>query len=264
MRELPILTTELTLQLERCVMPKETAPGEVSGATVVRFGRTIASKQNSPWPPSGVFGFNGDDVDRLDEILAFFGDIRPIFYLVQGGFGPAVGKALADAGYYLHDWKQTILYGLPATEPAKLPADVTIELVTDDTIDAAAEVAAEGNQWPPQWREGAMNGVRQSLHREHFQLFLARYQGQPAGIGNLSRSGASDSWCGLGGAAVIPALCRRGIHTALLQHRLHIAFELEYQLVVSGADFGSTSFRNQQRAGLRLAYIETAWKKREL
>ena len=32
-------------------------------------------------------------------------------------------------------------------------------------------------------------------------------------------------------------------------------------LVIGSADFGSGSFRNQQRAGLRLAYIESGWRR---
>jgi hypothetical protein len=40
-----------------------------------------------------------------------------------------------------------------------------------------------------------------------------------------------------------------------------LLYQIGYELVVGGADFGSVSFRNQQRVGLRLGYIETVWKK---
>ena len=260
MPELPILTTELTLQLERHIAPLESAPGDVHDDQIVRFGKTIACKHRGPWRPSKVFCFNGDDVGLLDEVLAFFGDIEPIFYLAHGGFTPAVAQALTAAGFCMCDWTQTILYGLPAAEAAQPPPGITIEPVTANTIDAAAEVAAEGNGWAQPWREDAKDGVRQSIHREHFQLFLARYQGEPAGVGNFSPSRASEKWCGLGAGAVIPRFRKRGIHTALLRHRLHAAFSAGYEVVISGAKFGSTSFRNQQRVGLHLGYIETAWK----
>jgi predicted N-acetyltransferase YhbS len=261
MREPPILTTELTLQLERGVAPKETASAEMNLPRVIRFGKTIACKQCGPWPPSRVFCFNGDDVGRLGEILAFFGDIDPDFLLVHGGYRPEVGQALSAAGYCMHEWKQTILYGLPIVEPPILPPSIFIERVTSETIETAAEVAAVGNGWPDQWRESAKDGIRRSIDREHFQLFLARYEREPVGISDLSRSRASDSWCCLGNAAVIPRFRCRGIHTALLQHRLHTAFKQGYELVVGGADFGSTSFRNQQRVGLRLGYVETMWRR---
>lgn len=50
-------------------------------------------------------------------------------------------------------------------------------------------------------------------------------------------------------------------HTALLHKRLYVASELGCTLIESGATYGSTSFRNQLRAGLLIAYIESEWKK---
>ena len=149
------------MQLEQHIAPNETQPPEQEGSQVAHFGKTIASLERAPWPPSRVFCFNVGDLDRLTEILDFFGDIDPEFMLVHGGFSPEVGQTLNSAGYCPHDWKQTILYGLPRAQPATMPQGVTIE----------------------------------------------------------------------------------------------------YELVVGGADFGSVSFRNQQRVGLRLGYIETVWKK---
>jgi hypothetical protein len=262
MLEPPILTSELTLQLERHIAPAEHAvPGE-DGQSVVRFGRTIASRPHGPWPPPAVYSFNSGDVDRLTDILAFFGNADPVFYLFHSGFDAKVGEALSAAGFYMHSWNQTILYGLPLTEPPTHPLGVTVEQVTANTIDIASEVAAEGNGWSPSWRNDAKEAMRQSIARPNFQLFLSRCHDQPAGVGDLSRSNASDRWCGLGNAAVIPHFRRTGVHRALLQHRMHIAYQSGYELVIGGADFGSTSFRNQQRVGLRMGLIETAWRRK--
>lgn len=172
-----------------------------------------------------------------------------------------MGQSLHAAGFRLDEWKQTILYGLPSSEQVAPPAGITVEPVTPDTIEAAAEVAAEGNGWHPGWRERAKDGIRQRLGRQGFTLFLARLAGQPAGVGELSRSHASPRWCGLGGGAVIPRFRNQGVHTALLRHRLHAASQTGCELVLSGADFDTPSFRNQQRLGLRLAYIEATWKR---
>lgn len=260
MRELPILTTELTLKLEESVAPMETER-EANGSEVVRFGRTIARKVMRSWPPSGVYCFGAEDVGKLDEILGFFEGIEPVFYLGHGGFSPEVGRALHGAGYCLQDWKQTILYGLPMAERAVLPEKVSIELVTEETIEVAAEVTAEGNEWPVAWRENAKKGVRRTIGEPGLKMFLARYDGEPAGVGNLTRSNGSEKWCGVAWGAVIRRFRGKGIHTALLRHRLHAAFAAGFELVVGGADFGSVSFRNQQRLGMRLGYIETAWKR---
>jgi hypothetical protein len=47
---------------------------------------------------------------------------------------------------------------------------------------------------------------------------------------------------------------------ALIGHRLVAAARVGCKLVVGGARFGSASFRNQQRAGLRVAYVESGWR----
>jgi GNAT superfamily N-acetyltransferase len=241
-------------------MPEEKGPDAV-GNEVRKFGRTVACRTVRGWPPSRVFGFGGDDVGRLGEILEFFAGDDATFYLSHARFTREVGEALHGVGYHLVDWSQTILYGLPRTEVVKLPEGVAIELVTRETIEIAAEVAALGNEWNEDWRENAKDGVRRVIEQEGLELFLARCEGEPAGVGRLARIPTSEKWCGIGGAAVVPGFRGKGIHTALLGHRLYRAHELGYELVASGAYFDTPSFRNQQRMGMRLAYIETAWKK---
>lgn len=258
MQQLPILTRELTSLIERGIAPDSRYPDPYGGQTA-HFGKTVASKHQGPWPPCAVFCFNGDDVERLREILEFFDDQEPIFYVCHASFTPEVGQVLHASGYALQNWKQTLLYGLPAPDPTALPPSVTIEAVTPATIDVAAEVAAQGNEWPEVWREAAKERVMQAFQPEDPRMFLACYDREPAGIGYLSKNRACERWCGMGNAAVVPRFRRRGIHTALLGHRLYVASQLGYELVISGADFDSTSFRNQQRAGMHLAYVESTW-----
>lgn len=59
-----------------------------------------------------------------------------------------------------------------------------------------------------------------------------------------------------GTGAVRPEFRRHGVHSALIARRLALAKHAGAELVVGGASYGSASFRNQQRAGFRLAYIE--------
>jgi GNAT superfamily N-acetyltransferase len=258
----PILTTELVQLMEQHFGPGPIVSPQ-PGIDIARFGKTIARRVRDRWPASGVFCFNADDLGQLPEILAFFADIDPVFYLGHAGYQPAVGQALHAAGFRLDEWRQAVLYGLPISEPMAPPDGVTIEAVTLDTIEIAAEVTAEANGWDPAWREGAKGKVRRALVNPNITLYLARYHGEPAGIGDLAARHVDPRWCNLGGGAVIPRFRRKGIHTALLRHRLHAASQPRhgYKLVISGADFGSQSFRNQQRLGLRLAYMESTWKR---
>lgn len=260
MSELPILTTEFTSKLERHISLEATESSISSSYQVVSFGKTFAKKVRGYWPPSAVYCFNKDDVGHLDEILQFFGDVKPFFYLAHSGFDSEVAQKLTAAGFYMADWTQTILYGLPLKDAPRLPAGITIEQVTYESIELAAEIAAEGNEWPKEWRESAKDGVRKSIQQPHFQLYLASLNNEPAGIGDLSLR--NDGWSTMGGAAVPPRFRKKGIHSALIQHRLHEAHKNKSELVVGCANFDSASFRNQQRLGMRLGYIEATWKAR--
>ena len=60
----------------------------------------------------------------------------------------------------------------------------------------------------------------------------------------------------LAGAATLPPYRNRGIQTALARVRLAHASAAGCDLVTMGAEPGSTSHRNAERLGLRVAYTK--------
>lgn len=104
------------------------------------------------------------------------------------------------------------------------------------------------------WDESGKVESRSRFGEPGRRELLARFDGEPAGTGVLTVRGGHGA---LGPASVVPGLRGRGCHTALIHARLHLAHQLKCEIVHSGGSFGSTSFRNQQRAGLRLAYVES-------
>jgi hypothetical protein len=264
-RDLPLLTIDLARRLERLVAPEPTLDGRRSlpgDVMVAPFGRTIAAKSKTRRPSNKVFCFNQDDVARLDEILAFYAmdDLEPTFSLTPAGFTRDVAAALAGAGFSQHEFEQAMLYGLPSTELSSPPRHIAIERVTAETLEAYAGTAAAGFEMPPAWWDAAIADVRSRFTSDDHR-FMARIDGEPAAVATLrTREGVAS----LGGAATIPHFRGRGCHLALLRHRLDVAYLLGCTLVSSGASFGSGSFRNQLRAGLRLAYIESGWRRGEI
>lgn len=256
----PPLTTALVRRLERLTAPalNEPGPGFRPHRAVVRaFGATIAARRRGGRPQNKVYGFGPDDLERLDEILEWYREeaLDPWFYLSPVGFSPAVAAALTAAGFAQREFLQAALYGIPATVAAPLPRGVTIERVTESTRDECVVTLARGFEWPPEWREAAMEEMRANLTPESFH-FLARCDGRPAGVAFLE---IRDDAARLGGGAVVPEFRGRGCHGALIRHRIHLASTLGATLITGGADFGGGSFRNQLRAGLRLAYVESGW-----
>ena len=60
-------------------------------------------------------------------------------------------------------------------------------------------------------------------------------------------------------ATTDPAFRRRGLHSALLQRRITDARNAGADLVVSGAEFPSASYRNMERIGMRLMFVRALW-----
>jgi GNAT superfamily N-acetyltransferase len=261
---LPPLTKELTLRLERHI-----ARGVVldpDGATYAIFGQTVCSKSRSGRPRNKVFAFSREDMDLLPKILAYYGfhKIEATFYLSPAGFCGEVGAALASKGFVQREFEQAILYGLPDPTLPTLPAEMSIEPVTRENHSDYVATLAAGHEWDAAWRDAAMKDVAEKFAAEPAEItarrlrFLARIDGEPAGVGAIElRDGIASVAMG----ATVPKFRRRGVHTALLRHRLHLAHQLGAELVLSAANFGSGSFRNQQRLGLQLAYIEAGWRR---
>jgi len=261
-RDVPLLSPELARRIERLVAPEPvvstgpTAPGTV---IVVRFGSTIAAKAKGGRPSNKVFCFGPDDLSRLDDILAFYASdgLEPEFYLTPAGFSRAVGAALSTAGFAQFDFQQAILYGVPSSDLSSPPRHITIERVTADNLEDYLSTMADGFEMPTEWRDAVADDGRRRFRGDE-QWFLARVGAEPAAVATLR---VRDGVASLGGGATVPGHRRTGCHLALVRHRLDVAHLLGCTLVIGGASYGSGSFRNQLRGGLRLAYIESGWRR---
>ena len=261
----PPLTTELIFRLERHL--GRGVIFDPDGATYAIFGQTICGKAKGGRPRNKVFCFNAGDLEQLPRILAFYAHdgLQPTFYFGPATFSAEVAKALAGKGFTQSEYQQAILYGAASPVIPTLPEGLTIEPVSGDTANAYAVTMGEAHGWDPAWRESAVLGIRdkiagelQSTAGQRMFRFLAHHHGEPAGVSALEWR---DGIASLGAGGVIPRFRKLGIHAAMLQHRLHLAHQLGAELVVSGANIASTSFRNQQRAGLQMAYIEVGWRR---
>ena len=91
---------------------------------------------------------------------------------------------------------------------------------------------------------------------EPWRFYLARFEGEPAGAAVLDARGDIAI---VGSASTRPALRGKRVQSALLHHRIGEARDLGVELLVGGAYFGTTSMRNQQRAGFDIAFTRGVW-----
>ena len=66
----------------------------------------------------------------------------------------------------------------------------------------------------------------------------------------------------LAAAATLPAYRGMGVQRALLNKRIEKAVEQGAKYITSEAVFGSSSHRNMERQGMKLAYTKAIWTKR--
>lgn len=95
-------------------------------------------------------------------------------------------------------------------------------------------------------RQGALN-------------FLAELNGQAIGTGGLF---IHEGVALLAGASTIPSARNQGAQLAILESRLRYAAEHGCDLAMMGATPGSTSQRNAERQGFRIAYTRIKWELR--
>ena len=155
---------------------------------------------------------------------------------------------LFQNGATVMNWEAVLV-----TEPTKTPANLKVEImrVTEDQIPLWAEVARTGFFGPdPDPMMLQLDRVLALI--PNTIRYLAYADGQPAGAATLS---ISEGIAFLGGAATLPEFRGRGIQTALIAQRLADS-AAQAGLAFMGAEPGSGSHRNAERAGLQVAWTQ--------
>jgi hypothetical protein len=87
--------------------------------------------------------------------------------------------------------------------------------------------------------------------------FLAELDGHPIAAGAL---GSAAGVAVLAGASTIPEARGQGAQLALLESRLRYGAQKGCDIAMMGARPGSTSQRNAERHGFRIAYTRIKWR----
>ena len=229
-----------------------------TGAELERFGDAVAAVD--PLRPeldfvNRVYGLWPEDAEQVERIAGFYRDrgVRAWLELAPSGRFDALAAALTHAGAAQIGF-HTMLYG---DTVAASRGDVQIERAADPEL--FADVILRGHGVP----EGARARDRASVARwaeiDGWRLYLARVDGAPAGAALLA---LEDDLGYLANASTLPEFRRRGVQSALIAARIADAAAAGCDIVSSQAEFGSTSQRNLERSGLRVAYTKAVWRLR--
>lgn len=240
-------------------------PGNPFGVEIRSFGEGVACKVRHPLlaGKNRIIGFRPSDLDMLDMLLRFYHDDHLPFTLSvpAGQTTLELFQRLVKAGMWSggsgtvpallpHGGLQDASLPLPSDISVRLSGPEERELYLDSFQQAFARHPENDPEYRAfQWAEDTLPGSAR---------YLAESAGTPIAMASfLIVEGVG--LCGTGG--VLPAYRRRGVQMALIHQRIADAPALGCDLVLGGGRPGTTTYRNFERAGLRLIPTGSTWRK---
>lgn len=225
----------------------------------VAGGIAVFTGPDSPVTQAIGVGLNGPvSDDELDALGEFF-KVRNAPAAVE--LCPLVEMSLyerfATRGYKLIEVSDVLILDDLARAPisTRTSPGVTIRAATREESKLWTQTVAQGFAEHFPVTQAILDVMEGFCHRRGpCCFFLAFVDGEPAGGAVVS---SYQGVGGLFGASTLPSLRRRGVQVALLNARLAWARDHGCDLAVSIAQPGSTSHRNIERFGFRVAYTRT-------
>jgi len=235
-----------------------------SGAEWIEVAGAYAMYDGARSPCTQTFGlglFAMPAAAEMDRLEAFFKERgAPVFHEVSPLADKALLPMLSERGYRPAELTNVMYLrlGAEAGTAADRSGSIAVRIAGKEEQGVWARTSVEG------WREFAegaglmdMNELMQvSAAREDGFPFLAELDGQPIAAGALAIHGGVAL---MAGASTIPQWRRRGAQRALFEGRLQYAARAGCDLAMICAEPGSSSQRNAERQGFRIAYTRIKW-----
>jgi hypothetical protein len=219
-------------------------------------GGTLAAFGPGRYVNRGI-GVSLDDLDddQLDELESFFAAAGVPPSLEVASWAPATLLArLATRGYAVSWFRNVYVAALEDRPPPVQQPAITIDEVTDDTLEQWLEVLRVGNEITTADAAAISDEWARASHRVAGATdYLASRDGTAVGCGSVIRE-SGIGW--IGGATTVPAFRRRGVQGALVRQRVIAAYESGCELAVVTALPSGDSARNVARLGFTLAYCQ--------
>ncbi|HEX7317258.1 MAG TPA: GNAT family N-acetyltransferase [Pyrinomonadaceae bacterium] len=207
----------------------------------------------------GMFEAASDaDLDRVEEFYKERGS--PVYHEVSPLADPTTFMLLNGRGYEPFEFTSVMFRPLNPEAFARRDAGVSVRLVGPDEHELWARTAARGWSEFEELADFMLGLTRVSARRKEGLSFLAEIDGEPVATGALS---ICEGVALLAGASTVPEARRRGAQLALLDARLAYAAAHGCDLAMMCAQPGSSSQRNAERQGFRIAYTRIKWRQRQ-
>ncbi|HEV2802325.1 MAG TPA: hypothetical protein VGW12_17770 [Pyrinomonadaceae bacterium] len=209
----------------------------------------------------GLGLFQEITASEMDALESFFQERgAPVFHEVSPMAPPELAGLLNERGYQPIEFTN-VLYRPISLDRDDLPTPtnekIKVRVVGEDEHELWADTAAHGwsefTEYADQIRELSLLTAK----RRGTSAFLAELEGVPIATGGI---GIHEGVVLLAGASTVPEGRRQGAQLALLGTRLRFAAEHGCDIAMMCAQPGSTSQRNAERHGFRIAYTRIKWR----
>ena len=261
----PLSDLSLSRRLERCEAKASAAFVEArarvvpeSGAKWIDVAGAYAMFDGVGSPLTQTFALGlfatptAEDLEQLEQFFTERG--AETFHEVSPLAAPETLQLLGARGY--RPVELTSIMHQPIAPRPESDSRVRTRIASRDEIDSWAEIAAEGWSESPELGDFMRDLSRVTASAEGAFPFLAELDGRPIATGTLL---IHDGIALLAGASTIPTARNQGAQRALLDARLRYAAEHGCDLAAMGAAPGSTSQKNAERQGFRIAYTRIKW-----
>lgn len=233
-----------------------------SGATWIEVAGAYAMFDGVHSPCTQTFGlgmFDEVGAPELEQIETFFQSRHaPVHHEISPMADFALFTLLSQRGY--HPIEFTSLLHRPLYRDISLHIahneQLHVRQITRDEAELWAQTAAAGWSEHVEFGDVMLEFSRLSAAREGALLFLAELNGQAIATGGMF---IHEGVALLAGASTIPSARNQGAQLAILESRLRYAAEEGCDIAMMGAAPGSTSQRNAERQGFRIAYTRIKW-----
>jgi GNAT superfamily N-acetyltransferase len=198
---------------------------------------------------NGVYGYDEDLIERLDELEAFFRGSPHGCRLLTPTLSSAspLARACAVRGW-VPDREYAWLTADPLPAPSGLGPRFEVRAPRPDEHALFFHTYLEAFDAARDRIPAAIDNMRHLFSNPHLHFLFACQDDRPAGVAILQQSGRSALLCA---GAMLPSYRGIGGHEALLAARIQLARALGCTDIHSWATRGGHSHANMEQAGLR-------------
>jgi len=228
---------------------------EVAGAYVLFDG------VNSPSTQTFGLGISQPVTHAEMEVIEAFFQQRgaPVFHEVSPLADNGLLALLNERGYQPIEFTSVMArpIRLDTRRVASSNAGIRVRLIREEERELWAQTSARGWSELTEYADLMLDMARVCAQKSDALSFMAELDGQPIATGAMI---LGNGVALLAGASTIPEARRQGAQLALFEGRLQCASQHGCDLAMMCAEPGSSSQRNAERNGFRIAYTRIKWR----